>query len=326
MKSVSSIALLLAMGGVVAPLLAQGPRGDSTDYALSTTVGSALDRVCVGDSVVLKVLAVDHGQYGYHPMEEVVVRGSVVNLSNGTLEPASSKTFTLSPQENPSAVFTFGALLPGRTELRFTGMLATAVLKSKPRAYIPLKMHVNIVDCRPQVSSGGGSGVSKNRTAQVNKVKTISKVEVKKMSKVKVTTTSTWSVGMVIVASIDGVMDADDHGHLAGSAEVTWQTSGIGTASCGASERPTPTSKADLTGEIDASNQLVVTITFQPRDFSGLTTCGPVTRSTGNVATPDPVTVRVATTGGTSTQPHGVTARNGAFAGSVTVVVTPEGR
>lgn len=318
------IALLLAMGGIASTLPAQGPRGDSTDYELVTTVGGQLDRVCAGDSVVFSVMAVDHVWSGYHAVTGALVSGSVLNQSNGTLQPASSMTIQHSPQDHPSAVFTFDALSPGRTKLSFTGVLAAGALNSKPQVYIPLTMNVYVVACGSQPSTGAGSGVSNNRTAQVN-VNPIPKVQVTGISRIKVTTTSTWSVGMDIVATIDeAVMGADDQGHFAGSADVTWQTSVIGTAACGAAEYRTPTSRADLTGEIDESNQLVVTITFQPRDFSGFATCGPVTVSSGNLATPDPLTIRVAATGGTSTQPHSVTAKNGAFAGSATIVVTSE--
>lgn len=318
------IALLLATGGVASTLPAQGPRGDSTDYDLMSTVGTKLDRVCAGDSVVFNVLAMDHITSGYRPATGVLVSGSVLNQSNGTLAPASSRTFSLSPQLQPSAAFTFDALLPGRTELRFTGMLAASALNSKPQAYLPLRMLVNVVSCEPQPSTGAGSGVSKDRKAQV---KTIPKVGVTTISKIKVTTTSTWSAGMDIVATIDSAfMEADDRGRFAGSADVIWQTSVIGTAACGAAEYATPTSRADLTGEVDETNQLVVTITFQPRDFSGFARCGPVAGSTSNIATPDPLTVSVATTGGTSTQTHAVTAKNGSFAGSVTVVVTTESK
>jgi len=143
---------------------------------------------------------------------------------------------------------------------------------------------------------------------------------------VKVTSISTWSAGMVIVATIkDAAMHADDQGHFTGSSDVTWQTSVIGGPGCGAAENPISPSKADLTGEIDESNQLVVKITFQPKEFSGFATCGR-TISTSNVGALDPLTVTVAMTGGTSTQPHAVTAKNGSFLGSATIVVTPERR
>ena len=130
---------------------------------------------------------------------------------------------------------------------------------------------------------------------------------------------------MEIVATIDdGVMKADEQGRFTGSANVNWRTSVIGRAGCGAAEARTGPSRADLTGEINESDQLVVKMTFQPKDFSGWATCGPAGISTGNLATPDPLTIRVATAGGRSTQAQAVTAKNGSFRGSATIVVTPE--
>jgi hypothetical protein len=143
------------------------------------------------------------------------------------------------------------------------------------------------------------------------------------ISKVTVTSVSTWNAGMEIVATIDStVLDADDQGHFTGLANVKWWTSRIGSAACGAAEYQTPTSKAHLSAELDASNQLVVTITFEPRDFSGFATCV-VSISTSNVATPDPLTIIVPAAGGTSTQPHAVTAKNGSFVGSAASEVIP---
>ena len=121
----------------------------------------------------------------------------------------------------------------------------------------------------------------------------------------------------------DGVMVDDGQGHFDGLASVTWWTSVIGSAGCRAAEYAIPPSKTALAGVIDATNQLVVRITFEPKDFSGFATCGPSV-ATGNVGMLDPVTVTVPTTGGTSAQAHSVTARNGSFAGLVAVVVSTE--
>jgi hypothetical protein len=251
----------------------------------------------------------------------VTINGSVLDAGYGTLKPASSKT-SMRSKPPGSAAFTFAALSPGSTELRFTGLLPAALLKSPGRTYVPLTRDVRIVSCDSPIPAaigplapGAVPIVSRGREVEVRKVR---------VSKVRVTTVSTWSAGMDIVARIDdGVMEADDQGHFTGSANVTWQTSVIGSAGCGAAENSVAPSRADLTGEIDESNQLVVKITFQPRDFSGFATCGP-SISTANVATPDPLTISVAATGGTSTQTHAVTAKNGSFVGSATIVVITE--
>jgi hypothetical protein len=66
-------------------------------------------------------------------------------------------------------------------------------------------------------------------------------------------------------------------------------------------------------------------ITFQPKEFAGFATCGR-SISTSNVGAPDPLIITVAATGGSSTQPHAVTAKNGSFVGSATTVVSRERR
>lgn len=191
------------------------------------------------------------------------------------------------------------------------------------QSYLPLTRDMEIVSCDAQNQAAITSGAApvvppEHRSAEVRNT------TVRRISRVKVKAISTWSAGMEIIARIDdGVMDADDQGHFSGSASVTWQTSVIGSPGCGAAEYPVAPSRAELAGEIDGSNQLVVRITFEPRDFSGFATCL-VTVATSNVGTPHPLTISVPATGGTSTQPHAVTAKNGTFVGSATIVVTPE--
>lgn len=277
-------ATIIAFASQTAVAQAPAPNRAGVVRYLMTSRAEGLDRICIGDRVVFDVRA----EREQNPNPPVIVAGvtasgSVLDPAVGTLTPASLKTATPAG----SRAFTFRARSAGTTELRFTGMVA-----APPQKYTSLTLPVSVVSC--------------------------------KSKQYKVTTVSTWNAGMEIVATIDdGTLIADDQGHFTGSANVKWQTSLIGTASCGAGEYTIPPSKADLVGDIDKSGQLVVTITFQPRDFSGWATCGP-SISTSNLATPDPLTLTVATTGGTSTQEHAVTAKNGSFAGSATIVVTPE--
>jgi hypothetical protein len=251
-----------------------------------------------------------------------LVLGEVQDMTYGTLDVGYGRTWAL---QNPagSAPFTFKALRPGRTEIHFSGLgsgMSGDAFNNVETKLLTREVRIFACDSRipPAVGNGGRGGTpatAKNGKPDVNTTR---------ISKIKVTTRSTWSVGMDIVATIDdGVMVADKEGHFTGSAMVKWWTSMIGSAGCGAAEYTIPPSKADLSGEIDDSNQLVVTITFEARDFSGFATCGP-SRSTGNVATPAALTVSVPQSGGTSTQDHEVTAKNGSFAGSATIVVTPE--
>ena len=325
--------LLPTIGGITWTLPAQAAPERYVFY-LTPSGDSGLDRVCAGDSVVFNVIAerrlankrasaLADGDGHTNPPQQVAgvtINGSVLDAGYGTLKPASSKT-SMRSKPPGSAAFTFAALRPGSTELRFTGLLPAAPLKSSGRTYVPLTRDVRIVSCDSPIQAA----VSPLAPGAVPIVSIVSKDRKVEVSKVRVTTISTWSAGMDIVARIDdGVMEADDQGHFTGSANVTWQTSVIGSAGCGAAESSVAPSRADLTGEIDESNQLVVKITFQPRDFSGFATCGGQTISTANLATPDPLTISVAATGGTSTQTHAVTAKNGSFVGSATIVVTTE--
>jgi hypothetical protein len=295
--------LLPATGGMTQKLDAQAAP-EAYVYYLTPSRDRDLDRLCAGEEAVFYVIAerkendssISRGQDPTppQPIAGVTINGTVLDPSYGKLSPTTSKTLVgrvfrgLTRAEPPgSAVFFFTALKPGRTELRFTGRMNA--LLSANRDYVPFTRPVRVVPC-----------------------------------KVKVSTSSTWSAGMDIVATIDEAqMDADDAGRFTGSANVTWKTSVIGVGGCTAAETSGPSSKAELTGEIDESDQLVIKITFAPKDFSGFATCWRTT-VTENLATPDPLTISVATTGGSATQGHAVTAKNGSFSGSASIVVTPE--
>lgn len=306
-----ALLLLAAAEGTAGTLAAQAVPERVISY-LRFSADSALDGVCVGDSVVFNVLAA----------AGVTINGAVLNPAIGTLKPPSGKS---SPRSAlPASVpFTFAALLPGQTTLRFTGLPPVAPSKRADRTYAPLARDVEVVACDARNQATMASGAAPVPPAE--RQAETSNSTVRRIARVTVKTVSTWDVGMVTVARIDdGVMDADDQGRFTGSASVTWQTSVIGGAGCGAAEHPVAPSRAALAGEIDGSSQLVVRITFEPKDFSGLAACGGVAVATSNVGTPSPLTITVPVTGGTSTQRHTVTAKNGSFAGSATVIVTPE--
>jgi hypothetical protein len=315
--------LVPAMGGMLSTLSAQQNAGDTTaDLALITYADSELDRVCAGESVAFSVIAIRPSTGDR--VNEVLVIATVPDSTIGKFKQSYGRTWALYTPPG-SVPFTFAGLRPGTTELSFYGVGLSVGPGNQTKT---LKRPVRVISCdsmiKPPVATGnsgggpgapGGSGILKNRKGPVTSAR---------ISKVKLTTRSAWSVGMEIRATIeDGVMIPDNEGHFTGSASVTWWTSIIGTAGCGAAEYTIPPSGAALAGEMDEDNQLVVTITFEPRDFSGFATCGP-SLSTGNVAMLDPLTIRVPATGGSSTQPHSVTAKNGAFVGSVTVVVATE--
>ena len=319
----STLTLLPAMMCMTSTLLAQAnAAGPPADLALMTYADSALDRVCIGESVEFSVMAIRRNNPAVR-INGVAVRNSVLDPGIGTLSPASRRTSERSTPSG-SASFTFSGLRLGTTELRFDGVMLAGGPGFETDT---LKRRVRVISCgvptqavQPPVGGGSANGVRPASRGIAGPGTSLTGI-----SKINVTTRSTWSVGMDIRATIDSAVLVDDgQGRFEGSASVTWWTSVIGSAGCRAAEYRIPPSRAALTGAINANNQLVVKIAFEPRDFSGFATCGPATISTGNVGTLDTVTVTVPRTGGTITQTHSVTAKNGSFAGSVTVVVGTE--
>ena len=319
------LSIVLSLYGRTSALAAQAaPIVTVTDLALRMDADDALDSVCVKQSVPFSVIAARRSDRRAR-LNEVLVSGSVLDPSIGTMSPTAQRT-AASSTPSGSAEFIFSGLRVGTTELRFDGALRG---DGNGNAADGVRRRVTVIACTDPRSGAqqGGNGGSGNPAVPVGPVGPKSPAPGTThaaLARINVSTRSTWSVGMEIRATIDSAtMIADGQGHFAGTATVTWWTSVIGSPSCGAYENAIPRSGAALIGEIDANNQLVVTITFDPRDFSGIATCGP-TISTGNVARLDPVRVTVPLAGGMSTQPHGVTARNGIFTGVVTVIVSTD--
>ncbi len=145
-------------------------------------------------------------------------------------------------------------------------------------------------------------------------------VTVKVGCKVKVNTVSSFKAGMTSVGTMDGEMRADEQGNFTGSATVNWVTSML----CGISS-PIDPSQADLTGTFNESGQLVGQVTFGSMSSSGGGNCGPASVATSNFGTLDPLTIKASSDGvSVYTQAQTVTATNGSFTGTATIVVIPE--
>lgn len=147
------------------------------------------------------------------------------------------------------------------------------------------------------------------------------KVEVKVLPcKFKVNTVSKFSVGMTSVGMIDAEIESDESGSFTGTATVNWVTSII----CGIVS-PIDPGKADLTGTINESGQLVGQITFEPMTSVGGGPCGIGSVDTSNFGTLAPLTLKASSAGvSVYTQAQVVTATNGSFTGTATLVVIPE--
>ena len=136
--------------------------------------------------------------------------------------------------------------------------------------------------------------------------------------KYKVTIVSKWKAGMTSVATMKGELKSDEKGYFTGSANVNWVTSIL----CGI-KSPIAPSKADLTGTINESGQLVVKITFGPASSVGGGSCDAGGVSTSNSVTPVTLTITVAAKGQVLRKSHVVKAENGSFPGSATITVIP---
>jgi hypothetical protein len=231
----------------------------------------------------------------YSILSGVNINGSVQNSNIGTLRPPKSST-GFEDDDTAAAGFTFTPKKAGKTTITFKATVGTywvgdAQEKNAKQIEVPDKMvQVTVTPC-----------------------------------KFKVTTISSWSAGMDIVAAIDdAVMKADEQGHFTGSANVNWVTSIIGGPGCGAKSTVAP-GKADLTGEINESDQLVGKVTFQPVSASGFAACAGVGISTGNSGIADPLTINVASSGGVSRQAEvSIWKKGGSVTGSAIIIVIPE--
>jgi hypothetical protein len=299
-----ALALALAIGSVSQTLPAQAASvpGDPISIGFKLVVApEKLPTILCGKKLFLYV-AVDKTKYKvindktYQIPDHVGAPDAKGKLTAGpgTLQPqigfADDDGNTVD-----STDFIFISDQPGTTTLKFTAFIKNAWI-------------------------GANEKIVNGSSVEIEK-----EVTVKVVCKVLATTISTWSAGMDIVATIDdAVMKADAQGNFTGSATVNWVTSVIGDPGCGAVSTMAPT-KADLTGEINDSDQLVGKVTFQPMSASGFAACAGKRISTSNSGIADPLTIRVAASGGVSTQAQVSTwTKGGSLTGSAIIILVPE--
>lgn len=138
--------------------------------------------------------------------------------------------------------------------------------------------------------------------------------------KYKVNIVMRWSTGMTILArSTDGVLTGDESGNFTGSANVIWVTSIL----CNI-KSPIPPSQADLTGTLNASNQLVVNIALRPISSRGGGNCSAGGVVTANFGTFAPLTNKVpATRAVTTRKVQVVNTLEGKYRGTATITIIP---
>jgi hypothetical protein len=290
------IALLLALtigsAGQISPAQA-APAGDTLKFSMRADRSRSTNSLCVGDEVNIYVSVKRTGSYFGTPYSEGVSGASVEAFVGDP-----SNIGTISPQGNTTgwdldnagmAKFVFTAKEIGETAVGFTGKIDHHWFGTR------------LVDIRDIVEDGFAVKVIPCKF----KVTTISRV-----SAVSSNAEGTSNEAEVV---------ADAQGNFKGSTTVNWQV--VNTTSCVFSLLSLTPSQVDWSGTID-SDQLVLTGTFQPTTTSYSFTCpGIPGGDSGQHINPiEPLTIRVALTGGGSTQPQMVSNA----AGSAVIVVIPE--
>jgi hypothetical protein len=227
----------------------------------------------------------------YSILSGVVIKGSVQNSNIGTLSPPKNWT-GFEPDDTASASFTFTPKNAGETTITFKATVGTywvgdAKEKNANQIEVPDKpVQVTVTPC-----------------------------------KFKVTTISRSSAGPYNAEGIgdEAEVVADAQGNFKGSTTVNWEI--VNTTSCVFSLLSLTPSQVDWSGTID-SDQLALTGTFQPTTTSYSFTCpGIPGGDSGQHTNPiEPLSIRVALTGGASTQAQMVSNA----AGSAVIVVIPE--
>lgn len=148
---------------------------------------------------------------------------------------------------------------------------------------------------------------------------------------VELTSISTWDIPgeahLGLIASIHRApMNADDQGHLTGTANVKWFLAAGRVGDCVGDVTLVNENVADLTGQVGADGQVTVNVFYQPAEVTLTDTCanaeGSITRDRTVLVDAAALTLTFPADGGTVTVSHALTAPD-PVAGSAVVVVHP---
>jgi len=218
---------------------------------------------------------------------DIQIYGSVISGS-GTLK---EQLQDIDGPPGTSVPFVFTADKPGKVTLKFTADVKNAWIGANEKVI------------------GSGVKVQKEITFIVGckfSVKTILQFPVE--------------IYDITVLSDNAVMTPDEQGSFSGSSSMFWVYSNFNLDPCTISIGATD-SQVNLTGQLEEDGQqFVATQTFQPQTDGGVVTCpGGIGGGTSSF-TVNPLTFRVASSGGTVTET--VTAEG--VSGLATIVVVPE--
>jgi hypothetical protein len=308
------IALLLALAigsaGQISPAQA-APDNPADIYFDVWAAPEAPPPVCINKTLKIYV-AVHKGIVKTiggkeHDLSSGFVSGVTIHSSMST-----SNVGTLTPESLPVEVDS-GASSPGQVMFVFTAThrgTTTLIFESN-----------GVIGAGADVPGAPPDSMLTSLGQKVPAKKAEIPVTVSGPCKFKVTTITRVSAA---TSNAEGTGDeaevvADAQGNFKGSTTVNWEI--VNTSSCVYSLLSLTPSQVDWSGTID-SDQLVLTGTFQPTTTSFSFTCPgiPVGDSGQHTNPIEPLTIRVALTGGGSTQAQMVSNA----AGSAVIVVIPE--
>lgn len=294
------IALVLALSigntGQTLPAQAQPPDPDNVNYQFAVAIVSGPRMLCVGGSKEFRVSIVEKESIGpSEPFENAFVTLAGKTEIIGVAQNANIANFTSANHvliNSPSArglrpsqvTFTVKGKEEGEARFSFSGNVE--YYNNMIPALSPDDVWVKVVIC-----------------------------------KYKVHIVSKWKAGMTSVGTTDGILEVNDNGTAySGDATVSWTTTKL----CGITSPISP-SKADLNGSIDQHGKLVVGVTFGPISSVGGGNCSTASVETSNAGTPDPLkfTIPADATAKVFNKVEPITAKNGKFTGSATIIVTP---
>ncbi len=130
-----------------------------------------------------------------------------------------------------------------------------------------------------------------------------------------------------LAAIMDGEMKSDEQGNITGSGTVNWVGDDVSSGDC-SSVIDIASSKAELTGSLDESGQLIVNMTYLPAVLTNIGKCENAEASLAlndqALVTPDPVRISISSSGGVSTQSQDLYEPNYyAMHGSIDIIVIP---
>ncbi len=232
-------------------------------------------------------------------LANVDVKAEVADPKVGTISPAHKET-SFKEEAGPQALFTFKATKAGKTKVVFNA-------------------DVNAFYTGPH-----------SEIEQVEKIYHVNKQSVDitvKQCKFKVSVNSKWSIpgeaNLSYVAEVnEAEVTGDEQGHFTGSAKVNWTSNAGGVENCSGTSTVEP-SPVNITGDMNESDELKLTFTFQSAQNTIAAKCDGESGTTKIGLTADPLKLAVSADGGASSQSQALRGP-GTVSGSAFIDIVPD--